>query len=84
MTYFPASYEAVPAGAQWRHRHQPQPVRHQVRPGAEADNDDDDDVYDDDQVLKLVSAKKNEFIIIDTPGQIEAGENILKIAYESQ
>ena len=36
MTSFPASYEAVPAGAQWRHRHQPQPVRHQVRPGAEA------------------------------------------------
>ena len=27
-----------------------------------------------DQVLKLVESKKNEFVIIDTPGQIEVGE----------
>ena len=30
-----------------------------------------------DQVLKLVESKKNEFVIIDTPGQIEVGEKKL-------
>lgn len=32
-----------------------------------------------DQVLKLVGGKKNEFVILDTPGQIEVTNVCVKI-----